>query len=234
MEQQTNSLDFSTVLAGSVHDMKNSVAMLQGSLSEIEDLVPDSDHEIKNKLDRAKHEGNRINRDLIQLLTIFKLDRMQQHINIDEVNISEFLSDIIIEHLPLLKSRGIQLSQQCDNSLFGYFDEELVSNVMNTIIHNAYQYTGDKILLKADSTNGYLELSVLDDGHGYPDNLLTCPTPEKTLTNFGNGSTGLGLYFSSKIAAAHQSKGKTGFIKVTNDNDPQSIMTGGCFSLFLP
>jgi two-component system sensor histidine kinase SenX3 len=234
MKNNNGNLDFSTILASSVHDMKNSLAMLLGSLADISSECKDGSCTIRNDLLRVQHEGNRVNRDLIQLLTLYKIDRSQYHLNIEEVNVHEFLSEIILEFKYLLNERGIEILLQCDENLNGFFDKELVAGVIKTIINNAYQYAKDKILLFAESVDGYTKLSVIDNGDGYPSNMLINEQVEKSSSNFGTGSTGLGLYFSSQVAKMHRNKSQIGFIQISNSDHADSDLKGGCFSIYLP
>ncbi len=234
MKNNIKKLDFSTVLAGSVHDMKNSLAMLLGSLADILSECQTDTCSIKKELSRIQHEGQRVNRDLIQLLTLYKIDQSQYYLNIAEVYIYDYLEEIILEHESVLSERGIDISLQCDTALHGFFDAELVSGVLKTIINNACQYTNDKILVSAESVDGFIKLTVTDNGKGYPAHMLFEQTTYKTTSNFGTGSTGLGLYFSSQVAELHKNKKKCGYIQITNTTDASSELKGGCFSIFLP
>jgi len=234
MKNNIEKLDFSTVLAGSVHDMKNSLAMLLGSLADISSEYEGANCSIKKELSRIRHEGQRVNHDLIQLLTLYKIDHAQYYLNIEEVNIYDYLEEIRLEYKYLLNERGIDISLQCDVTLSGFFDAELVSGVLKTIINNAYQYTHDKILMSAESINGFIKLSIADNGKGYPPHMLFEQSAHKTTSNFGTGSTGLGLYFSSQVAELHKNKKKCGYVQITNATPASPGLKGGCFSIFLP
>ena len=48
--------------------------------------------------------------------------------------------------------------------------------------------------------NGYLVLSIEDNGSGYPENMLQEGSQAKTKISISSGSTGLGLYFASIVA----------------------------------
>jgi len=234
MKNNIEKLDFSTVLAGSVHDMKNSLAMLLGSLADISSECEGANCSIKKELSRIRHEGQRVNHDLIQLLTLYKIDHAQYYLNIEEVNIYDYLEEIRLEYKYLLNERGIDISLQCDTTLSGFFDAELVSGVLKTIINNAYQYAHDKILMSAESINGFIKMSIADNGKGYPPQMLFEQSAHKTTSNFGTGSTGLGLYFSSQVAELHKNKKKCGYVQITNATPSSPGLKGGCFSIFLP
>lgn len=235
MENSIEKIDFSTVLASSVHDMKNSLAMLLGSLAEISSECQTNNCSIKSELSRIRHEGQRVNHDLIQLLTLYKIDQSQYYLNIEEINVSDYLEEISLEYKYLLEEHGIDISFQCDDSLIGFFDGDLVAGVIKTIINNAYQYTNNKIVIKGEKCNNFVKLSVVDNGKGYPPHMLVDLSTLKNASDFRTGSTGLGLYFSSEVATLHKNKNICGHIEITNDQNPASkFKGGGCFSIFLP
>jgi signal transduction histidine kinase len=221
--------DFSMILASSVHDMKNSLAMLLGSISEISAQCDPKICPMQESLHRVQHETQRVNRDLILLLTLYKLDQGKYFFNIEEINIHEYLEEIIFEYNKLLNHYGISISLKCDPELTGYFDRSLIASIINTIISNAYKYTKDRISVNADIIDGYTRISVIDNGEGYPEKMLCNEPPTTSMVDFGTGSTGLGLYFASQVAKLHKNKDQVGYIKICN-NQP----VGGCFSIYLP
>jgi signal transduction histidine kinase len=223
-------IDFSTILASAAHDMKNSLAMLLGSLTEITNQCDASTCPVHNKFRRLQHETQRVNRDLILLLTLYKLEQGQYFFNADEINLNNYLEEIILEYKDLLEGHGISMSLECEGVLTGYFDPNLISSVIKTIISNAYQYTNDNILISAKMVDGYININVIDNGPGYPQQLIYTDDTQRTGINFDTGSTGLGLYFSKKVAGLHKSKNKTGYIQIKNRIDAE----GGCFSIYLP
>ncbi|MGK0373301.1 MAG: K+-sensing histidine kinase KdpD, partial [Glaciecola sp.] len=88
----------------------------------------------------------------------------------------------------------------------------------------------DHIQISAKEIDGELHISVVDDGSGYPASMLEMATVK--LNNFciSEGRTGLGLFFARLIAQTHKNNGKSGFIKLSNDEK-----TGGSvFELNLP
>jgi signal transduction histidine kinase len=230
MKESTRQLDFSTVLASSAHDIKNSLAILLGSLSEIDSNCLKEIGPCRELLLRAKQEGDRVNRDLIQLLTLYRIEQSNYCLNQTEVVIADFLDDILMEHQDLLASHDITLEIENKVTDHAYFDEALVGGIINTVIGNAHRYTENRIRIDASLGDGYLVLSVMDNGPGYPKPLLQSGKKEQQQINFGTGSTGLGFYFASHVAALHKNKGRTGYIQISNDG----INQGGRFSLYLP
>lgn len=225
MKNAKNSMDFSTILASSVHDMKNSLAMLLGSLNEITNQCEPKTCPVHEKFRRIQHETQRVNRDLVLLLTLYKMDQGKYYLNADEVLVEDYLEEVILEYKELLDGHGITLSLQCPQDLVGYFDRDIVSSVLKTIISNAYQYTQDSITVSAAKVDGFIEINIIDNGPGYPSHMIYDNTIPSTGINFETGNTGLGLYFSQQVANLHKSKDKTGYIQIRNlTKDRKSVV----------
>lgn len=226
----SNSLDFSTVMASSVHDMKNSLSMLLCTLDEINSVCGNASCESANKFAQLQYEGQRLNNHLIQLLAIYRLDQDDYSVNIRENDLEEFLEESVLEYDTLLTPKGITITADCEDGLSGYFDRELVAGVVNNIVNNAYKYSKDKIRLSGQREDGYVVITVEDNGPGYPAMML-CDTATQTANiSFQTGNTGLGLYFSALVARSHRDKEKQGFIRCSNEG----IDGGGKFSIYLP
>lgn len=230
MDNNKDSLDFETILASSVHDMKNSLAMLLGSLEEITNQCSPESCSSHKSLLRIQHEGQRVNNDLIKLLTLYRIDRSQYTVNASEVCVNDLLDEITFEYERLLDGYNIKLEIICEPELYGIFDRELVSGVIKTIISNAYQYTKDTVHVCGELINDQIVLSIIDNGSGYPQHMLHDEKIPAGSVDFGTGSTGLGLYFSYRVAALHKNRDRCGFIQISNDG----INNGGCFRIHLP
>ena len=77
MNRESPKLDFSFVLASSVHDMKNSLGMLLNTLSNVIATYPPSSPEQAKSYAVLEYEAARINSELIQLLSIYRLENDQ-------------------------------------------------------------------------------------------------------------------------------------------------------------
>ena len=223
-------LDFSTVIASSVHDMKNSLSML---LCTLDDIVGECDPAMcpaTAKFSQLQYEGQRVNNHLIQLLTIYKMGNAQSVANIAEQYVDDFLDECALQYEALLTPKGITIETDCEPGLVGYFDRELVSGVVNNVINNAYRYSKDKIRLSGGREDDYVVISVEDNGGGYPPAMLCNSSQGSSGINFSTGSTGLGLYFSSLVATSHKNKALCGHICCSNTG----IDGGGRFSIYLP
>lgn len=223
-----HNIDFSMVLASAVHDMKNSLGMLLNTVDELR-----AEHEQtlagSEKFNMLQYEAERMHNDLVQLLGIYRLGENNLSAHIDEHFVPDFLSDHMARHTPLLDGLGIDYVIEADD-INGFFDEDLLTGVLNNTINNAIRYTKTRILLTAREQDGHLVIGVEDDGKGYPESMQHTGTLNFKSLDFNSGSTSLGLFFASSVAKLHSNGDKTGTIKLHNGGR----FGGGVFEIWLP
>lgn len=230
MNQEAQDVDFSFVLASSVHDMKNSLGMLLNTLADVMTQYPPQNTEQVKSYAVLEYEAARINSELIQLLSLYRLDHDEVRAHIDECMVADMLSEQVARNYGLLQTRQLELVLACDEDLSGYFDCDLVSGVINNVLVNCARYSRKKLILSAQQTHEGLCIAIEDDGPGYPQDMLNASTFAETRTTFASGRPHLGLMFANKVALIHRNKSQQGFIRLTND----SSLGGGCFRLYLP
>lgn len=221
------SIDFPAILASSVHDIKNSLITLRALISHLENTYQNPK---PREFQHLEFESNRMNNSLMQLLILYKIDLSQFNLTIDEHSAIDILEDIIAQQSTLLSLSDIQLTTECDDDLFCYCDQSLISNAVSTLVNNSQRYCNNKILLSATQEDDYVVFCIEDDGAGYPENFLSFNPQKNTRIDMATGNTGLGLFFAETIAKLHTNGDKHGFIKAENN----SRFGGAKFSLYLP
>jgi signal transduction histidine kinase len=222
--------DMLTFLASSVHDMKNSVSMLIGGMQKI---LADSDPMTfpnHGDLMQMTYEARRINSNLVQLLTLYKLGEHLYPFDPQEIAAHGFLAHVAEQAGVLLKARNVRLEVDAASDLYWYFDEDLVGNVIGNAFSNAVRYTRDQVRLSARVEDGMFEIRIEDNGRGYTPEMLEQGRMASRPVDFEGGSTGLGLYFSAVIARLHRNRGRCGELLLENGG----TLGGGCFILRLP
>lgn len=225
-------ISFTDLIASTIHDMKNS---LNVQISELEKVAAQcrerGDTQTYTDLGRVIYQSNRMNSNLIQLLSLYKLGKSIYPIDISEHSIAELIEDGLMQSRSIMEFKGVTISVECDPGLYWYVDRDLITGVLTNALNNAYQYTADKILVAARVVNGMLELRIEDNGQGYPAHMLLPEgiTAAKGI-NFLSGSTGLGFYFSSQVAGMHKNGQRHGTLSTENGG----AFGGGCFVLRLP
>ena len=229
MEQED--INFSDFIASSIHDMKNSLNIQIGSLGEVlAECQQKGNLSTCKKLGHTIYEANRMNGNLIQILSLYKLGKSIYPIDMSDRSVKEVIEEVVFQYQSIMDSKGISLKVECDENCYWYFDRDLVTGVLINALNNAYKYTSDKIQIAAKIDGGFLEISVEDNGKGYPERFLHENVAANKGISFTSGSTGLGFYFSTLVAGMHKNGDKHGVFSIKNGG----AYGGGCFILRLP
>lgn len=225
----TKSMDFSIVLAGCIHDVKNSLSILINRVAEVSAAIEDGENRLA--LEQLQYQGKRINSHLIQLLVLYRIDQAQYFANISETGIRDLIADTLDPYIPMFTNKNITVSVCCSDDLYWYIDSDLIQGVLVNIMNNLYIYAESRIEIAAWQENQTFVLQIKDDGPGYPDEVFDVSMRDaQKRFSFKSSNTGLGLFFSEMAAEMHQNSGKKGYITMSNDG----IDGGGCFSIVLP
>ena len=218
--------EFADLLASAVHDLKNSLGLVLNSAEHIVETEAVS-REGHATLQLLQHHARRASTELISLLGMYKLKRGSPLVVPAVVYCADVLEELVAYNMPLLSSRGIEISIDACEAEEGFFDRNLVMNVLNSAINNTFRYARQRVTLGCRVREGYTVFSVTDDGEGYPEALLGSDFDGVGTGDRKQGGTGLGLYFASRVAALHTHRDRVGRIETSN-------RPGACFELYLP
>ncbi len=218
---------FETVLASTVHEMKNSLGLLMNQLDEVDFDTSGKNHKT---LSSIKYEANRINTSLMEMLALYKLENKQLSLHIDEVVVIDLIEDCIAAFAVLADSKDVRIEVDCDEMLIWFFDPDLVGIAISNIVGNSIRYARSLIRVSVTVTANELGLQIDDDGDGYPQKMLHDVEDFTNRINFSSGSTGLGLFFAHRIASIHKRNSRNGHIRLANGGK----LTGGSFKMSLP
>jgi len=222
--------DTGLIIAAVVHDVKNSLGMITNEIEQISANIDSSFPEESTQLYRLSLEASRINNGLVHMLGLYRSAHGTLRMQIDEAMVQDILEDVTVRFSTTLKRMGIDLIVEFDDPDLGwYLDSSLVEGILNNAITNAIRYTKSKLVLSAKVNGDRIEFMLVDDGAGYPEDVLSCLSEEGDI-DFKNGSTGLGLHFSDRIARQHRNGDNTGYIELRNNSKDN----GAIFKLVLP
>jgi K+-sensing histidine kinase KdpD len=229
MDSHSNLIDFSSVLALTVHDMKNSLCML---LQSIDTMAQDKNQNPQTAEELAKihYEASRLNTNLLQMLSLYRVEKDQLPLMIEEHYIEDLVEELIEKNLLYIDNKAIKVETNLEENIMWYFDDGLVGNLLNDIFVNALRYTKDTITISAKVIDEHLQINICDNGKGYPEHMLCDNELPMQDFDIDNNRTGLGLFFAKMIAKAHTNKDKAGYIKLSNDKQ----FGGSVFTLVLP
>jgi len=223
--------DFSLILASSVHDMKNSLGMLLNSLESVMQETPAENEAQAKRFATLQYEASRINTELIQLLSVYRMENDRLPVQVDEHYLIDVLEEQVARNDMLFQTRNLAVEVDCDEDLLWYFDAELIGGVIHNVLVNGARYSKSKMKVKAEINDDELIVTVSDDGGGYPSFMLGCPQQSFVKSvSFSEGNTHLGLYFAQETARLHSRNQRQGRIDLSNGGD----LGGGVFNIFLP
>ena len=225
-------ISFTDLMASSIHDMKNSLNVQISALEKIAaQCKAHGDTQDYTDLGGVIYQANRMNANLIQLLSLYKLDKAIYPVDIAECPVAELIEDALAMYRPVMAFKDIGVEVDCDADCYWYLDRDLMTGVLLNALNNAFHYTRDRIRIAARIDGSSLELRVEDNGSGYPGFMLRGGAGAQSASvNFVTGSTGLGFYFSSQVAHLHHNGGRRGELIIENGG----AYGGGCFVLRLP
>lgn len=190
-----------------MHDIKNSLALLEADLEQLNHRA-DAPEEARKAYQRCIELKNR----LISFLTLYKHEQGRLKPNITEVELAEFLEDMIAGSQSVAMGRkhgrAIEVSVAGDRTKItpgvkhkgvASLDEYLLDIALESALNNAVRYAASRVDIWFEQDANKLTFFVQDDGPGLTssDNDAPKSASEKP------ASTGLGLTLCNAITEAH-------------------------------
>ncbi|MGH6646467.1 sensor histidine kinase [Aquabacterium sp.] len=196
------------------HDLKNALGTLE---SELEALIDQPDPGLAQS---AYVHCTELRRQFVQFLTVYGAgDGLRVHSE-DESPVDMLKA---LQHTAALKrlitpgTPKVTLGDAQAMPSFWYLDRRLVYMALEAALHNAMRFSKQQVVMGAREQDGYLVLSIDDDGPG-----LGAIDPS-------DQSTGLGTALCEAVAKAHRCADRTGRVALVNR--PEG---GASFELWLP
>lgn len=225
-----NAIDFSSVLAAAVHDMKNSLSLLIQSIESLDKTIEASNTEAHSQLSHVHYEAARLNTGLVQMLSLYRSELSGLPTNVDEHFVDDLFTELQGANSVYIAQRKVDLSIKYEENINWFFDKDLIYLLLNDVLINAMRYGNQMIELSAQIEDNQLVIRIEDDGDGYPEHMLEQSHSDMASFNLSQGRTGLGLFFARLIAQAHTNHGKCGFISLKNGGK----LGGSVFQVNIP
>ncbi len=229
MKERSDKIDFSSVLAAAVHDMKNSLSLMIQSIEDLESTLKAHDVGIEQAAS-IHYQAARLNTGLIQLLSLYRAQVSDLPLNVDEHYLDDVIDDVLAANQNHISTRSFEIEVKQEPDLCWYFDLDLVNVLINDMLVNAMRYGERKLLINVFEQDNFLHFTIEDDGPGFPAAMLEMTESKLNTMDISAGRTGLGLFFARLIAQAHKSDNKVGSISLDNGG----TLGGGVFTLKLP
>ncbi len=175
-------------------------------------------------------EIDRENDIITDLLTLVKMDKKVQSLNIKQVNINELLEQILKRLKPIAEKKKIEVVLESFRPVTAEVDEVKLSLAFSNLVENAIKYNKDEgwVRVSLNADHKYFYVKVADSGIGIPEEDQTHIFDRFYRVDKSHsremGGTGLGLAIARNTVIVHR-----GSIKV-HSNEGE----GTTFSLRIP
>ncbi len=155
-------------------------------------------------------EIDRENQIINDLLSLVKMDKSAQKLNIVPLNINE-LAELILKRMrPLARKRDVEIVFESNRAVIAEVDEVKISLVMSNLVENAIKYNKEhgsvKVVLDAD--HQYFTFEVTDTGIGIPEESMPHIYERFYRVDKSHsreiGGTGLGLAITKNAVLLHK------------------------------
>lgn len=199
-------------MALSVHELRTPLTLLRGYIEVFEnELGPMiTDPELKGFMLKMKAMSEQLTGFVNNILNVARVNDDQMQLKLQSEDWATILKSAVEMISLQAKVRGITLEVAISKELPAVGVDRLsIREVLNNLIDNAIKYSGTSKLIKIDAhlnPDGMIETTIQDFGLGIPTSVLP-----NLFTKFYRdhrnraqiGGTGLGLYLSKAIVAAH-------------------------------
>ncbi len=155
-------------------------------------------------------EIDRENQIITDLLSLVKMDKKVQDMNISSVSIND-LTELILKRLrPIARKKDVEITFESNRNVVAEVDEVKMSLIISNLVENAIKYNNDhgwvKVVLDAD--HQYFTLAVGDSGIGIPEESLAQIYERFYRVDKSHsreiGGTGLGLAITKNAVLMHR------------------------------
>ncbi|KAA0566072.1 cell wall metabolism sensor histidine kinase WalK [Bacillus sp. CH30_1T] len=208
-EQEKIDLERREFVANVSHELRTPLTTMRSYLEALAEGAWQDENIAPQFLDVTQNETERMIRLVNDLLQLSKMDSKDYRFNKDWVDFILFFNKII-DRFEMTKNVNVTFNRFLpDKAMFVEVDQDKITQVLDNIISNALKYSpeGGTITFKTIEKNGYIEISVSDQGLGIPKENL-----EKIFERFYRvdkartrqmGGTGLGLAIAKEMISAH-------------------------------
>ncbi|MCF8272755.1 MAG: sodium:proline symporter [Flavobacteriaceae bacterium] len=196
------------------HELKTPVTGIRAATELLMDDDDEMPAEIKTQfLNNMLNDSDRLSRLINNILDFEKLSRGRNQLNIKQNGIRSSIKKAIIGVQQLAVNKGVTIIN--DNLVdfkFSY-DEDRILQVLTNLISNALKFTEPnkgKIIIECKLINNYVEVYVIDNGKGIPDEdfdfIFDKFYQSKNQNTVKPEGSGLGLAICKQILEQHNGK----------------------------
>lgn len=208
-QEQKNSQLRRELTQNIAHELKTPVASILGyseTLLENPDIDPDVAHKF---IVRTHEQATRLTSLLQDISLLNKMEYAAQNLEMDRVNVSLLVADIISESEHSFDARKMTVKNCMPQDVTVTGNTALLYSVFRNIIDNAINYAGDNttVEITANKSDNFWDIEISDNGKGVPEDLISRIFERFFTVDKGRskslGGTGLGLAIVKNAVLLH-------------------------------
>lgn len=204
--------------ASIAHDLRNPIAIIKGYAEYLQINVPKGNLKPEQTLmiaDNLAASASRLERYTDSVRSISKLEAME--IQRTSCLVPQFLN-AAAEDMRILAGKTsvvLTVSNEVPEAEI-LLDRESYSRVLENILQNAFRYAKQEVHLSWKLDDGMLLTTIMDDGPGFPENVLK--GQKQTVLSQDGEHMGMGLVISRILCQKHGGK-----LKISNTQDGAKV-----------
>lgn len=208
------------------HEIRTPLTLILGPIEDIK-VLKGLPAYIGERINIIERNGKRMLRLVNQLLEFRKVQKNKMKLNVEEINLISFVSDICEHFSPIARQKRIDFRFLHNNEKVNvYVDTKKFDSVVFNILSNAFKYTKERKKISVElrtPDEQFVDIIVSDQGSGIPKDKLDILFQRFTPLSTNHGSldgTGIGLNLSYEIMKLHK-----GDILVESEPGQGSVFT---------
>ena len=192
------------------HEIKTPITILKAYTQMALGLKEQCNEQMRGLLDKIDQQSTKLNKLVLQLLDVSRMENAGLHYNKEEVDFTKFILDTIelLEHI----SPNHRLRTKLCDPVPVMIDKLRMEQVFSNLLGNATKYSKTDTIIRVESTinnEGYMQVAIVDQGIG-----MSASSIKSIFKKFyrdkdvikTHAGLGMGLYVSSKIVVDHGGK----------------------------
>lgn len=189
------------------HQLKGPLSAIKGAAELLQEDLPEQDR--KKFITNIDLESNRLQRIVERMLELASLEHRRELQNVETIDLSQMIKDIVEEMSVILEKKEIILSLKVGEGFCLKGERFLVFQAVFNLLQNAVDFTPNGGFISVEIKEHFrrLFLIIRDSGEGIPDYAI-----DKVFDKFyslqrpatGKKSSGLGLSLVKEVAELHK------------------------------
>ena len=207
--RETEKLAAAGKLAAQIaHEINNPLAGIKNSLLLIKEAV-DKNHKYFEYVERVQKEIDRVSNIVRKMFDLYRPNVAA----VKQFRLYNTIKDVTELLTAGENQKNINIEINCDSNIRITVSEDLLRQIIYNLINNAIQADGQnaKVNITAISDNGFLEMSISDEGPGIDDTIKDKIFEPFFTTGIGGPQSGLGLGLAITKDIVTAMRGKISF-----------------------